>query len=73
MFWMLVLFLTIVTSILAVNCSGCSTVFTTTVMWLTDIKILRVAAIAIILKDILSDYKMSVAMASSCFNLILDC
>jgi hypothetical protein len=69
---MLVLFLGIVTMILAVCYNGCSTTLTTTVTWLTDIKILTVASIVIIFKDILSDCKMSVAMTSSRFNLILD-
>jgi hypothetical protein len=64
---MSVLLLGIVTMILAVGYNGCSTVFTT-IAWLTDIKILRVVAMAIIFKDILSDCKMSVAMTSSQFQ-----
>jgi hypothetical protein len=70
---MLVLFLVVVTMILVVNCNGYSTTFTTIVTWLTDIKILTVVTIAIILKDILIDCKLSVAMTSSRFNLILVC
>jgi hypothetical protein len=72
MLWMLVLFLSIVTMILAISYNGCSTTFVTTVMCLTNIKILTVAAIAIIFKDILNDCKMSIAMVSSRFNLIFD-
>jgi hypothetical protein len=56
-----------------VSCNRCSTTFATTVMCLTDIKILIVTTIAIIFKDILSDFKISVTMTSSYFNLILDC
>jgi hypothetical protein len=65
---MSVLLLGIVTMILVVGYNGCSTVFTTTIAWLTDIKILRVVAMAIIFEDILSDCKMSVAMTSSQFQ-----
>jgi hypothetical protein len=70
---MLVWFLSVVVIILVVSCNGCSTAFGTTVTCLTDIKILMVATIAIIFKDILNDCKVSVARASSHFNLILDC
>jgi hypothetical protein len=59
--------------ILVVSCNRCNTAFVTTLMCLTDINILTVAAITINFKDIFNDCNMSVAMAVAHFNLIHDC
>jgi hypothetical protein len=72
MLYILVLFLGTVAMILAVSFNGHSTTFATTIMCLTNIKILTVVAIVIIFKDILNDCKMSVLMTVSRLNLILN-
>jgi hypothetical protein len=41
--------------------------------YLTDITIMEAGTIAMILKDIFNDCKISVVMEFSCFNLILGC
>jgi hypothetical protein len=68
--WLFVLFLNVVTTLLAVSCNGCSTTFAIILTCLTNIKILTVATITINFKVIFNDYNMSVAMTITHFNVI---